>query len=94
MTIMNNKAIIKRVFIHERPCTSVSERYGYHYAKVVYALYDDQTWEEIAVIDGMHNERNSKLRIAAHVTDRTRQEAIEIIEKLIYSCRMDGKLLV
>jgi hypothetical protein len=93
--MMDNNVKIVKIFQHSVFGTS-EETYGYWKAQVVYALYEDQTWEKILVFDGDYykSKQNAKLQISSRLQNRTRGEAIEIIKNKIYDCSLVGRLLV
>lgn len=93
-----NDLKIRRVFYDERgKYNHIKECYGYEYCRVYYALYTDHSWEEIAAIDWYNTEcekSKGKPNIQLRIIDKTRSDAIKIINDLIESGKLNGKLII
>lgn len=87
---------IKFVLTREEFNWETKDLYGYRRCKIVYVLYEDQTWENICVYDGDFGDcpQNSKLQLASRLKSKTRERAIEIIKDLIEANKMVGKLMI
>lgn len=79
------------------------EQYGeYTYfrdsrVQVIIALYENQTWEKIAAFEGtMYKATDKKQppRLGRILLNKTRQEALEIIDEYFEKYQINGKCLI
>lgn len=95
MTSKNDVKIFDLLY-HHSVASWGDETYGYKEAKIVYAMYEDGTWELLTVydFDYITGKINKNLQLGNKFKNKTRGEAIAIIKKLIESGKMAGKLLI
>ena len=89
---------VVKCFISKEGNTEEAKRFEYRMPFVEYVLYSDNTWEKMIVFDGDYwNNPHNKgcCNLTSRIKGKTRNEAIEIVEKLIFcENKLDGHLLV
>lgn len=92
---MNEQKIVK-CFISKNANYDEEKQYKYRITYVTYVLYSDYTWEKFIAYDGDYYEspQNAKANISTRLKNKTKEEAIKVVEDLLNTGKLNGHLLV